>query len=269
MNPFDYCLEQVQRWDRARALALRYAPKGTHDAALALCALNLELAKVAPLASEPTLADIRFLWWQEALEELTHDEQPRNHPVVLALGLAGQEREGMLAGAMALLDGWRHTSQHDQLPDWTALEQCLLVTHGRLASALLELSETKPASDELAAAFGLAWGYTSLRHAFLKSGDFDLLPNSAKVKNQDQTGAADYEAAQQGLADRASGSYEALRVAWATSARHQRQLLAVARLIPLRLNEPERAESLAAWQLFKGQFSRGLPPLPYTASAQS
>ncbi len=261
MNPFDYCFEQVTQWDRMRALSLRYAPKGTQDGALALYALNLELAKVAPLVTEPTLAEIRFLWWQEALHELQAGAKTRNHPVVLAVEEAAGDHKNVLGDALKLLDGWRYTSQQERLTDWQALESCLEATHGRLAEAVLGLAAATKSALPLPKAFALAWGYASLRQALLAKGDLDLLPEQARLELGLKDRANPLDIAEQELKRRACRAYEALQTVWQEAAAHQRALLATARLIPSRLAAPERSESLAAWRLFIGQFGRQLPPI--------
>lgn len=263
MEPVSYCLQQVHRWDRMRALALRHAPQNCQDAALALLALNLEFAKVAPLVSEPTLAEIRFLWWQEALEELRANKPPRNHPVVLSLHGAAARDASLLASAGVLLEGWRHTSRQESLPDWPDLEACLLSTHGSLTAGFLALvGGSDAAAQKLSQALGLAWGYASLREAFLKSGDFDLLPKAALAtppSSSEAEAREPFAVAAELLYQRALMSYDALREKWPQAPASHRNMLSFARLIPLRIVEPQRAESLAAWQLFKGQFFRNLP----------
>lgn len=262
MNPFDYCFEQVSRWDRIRALALRYAPKGTQDGALALYALNLELAKVAPLVTEPTLGEIRFLWWQEALQELQSEQQARNHPVVLALSQASQSHSEILNHALALLDGWRQTSQQTTIEDWPALETCLLATHGRLASGVIGLAGSQRAGDTgLSDSFALAWGYASLRHALLAKGELELLPKQARAQLETEQTSDPLAVGATELERRAAHAYGSLRKSWGRAQPHHRALLSCARLIPVRLTAPDRAEDLAAWRLFSGQFARQLPEL--------
>jgi phytoene/squalene synthetase len=255
MTPHSYCWEQVSRWDRGRGLALRYAPAQLQDAGLAILAFNLELAKVLPLVSEPALADIRFMWWQEALEELEARALVRNHPVVSALQVALIRSPGLCAGLADLLDGWRQVSRQQGLQSWPDLAANLDATHGRLAAALLTLDQESAGEHAQTAsqAYARAWGYASLRQALLSSGDISLLPSSARNDLCGANAPEQITAAAQAFIEQGQAAYNALGRVWGALDAREQGLLASAHLIRARLNDVPRAESLAAWHLFRGR----------------
>jgi len=67
-----------------RALAVSFAPREARDDLFALIALNVELARVAEIVTEPGLGMIRLQWWLEALSGLRAEEAAAN-PVMTAL----------------------------------------------------------------------------------------------------------------------------------------------------------------------------------------
>jgi len=91
-----YCADLLQQGDRDRYLTSLYAPPEKRMALHALYALNLELARVAEVVSEPLLGEIRLQWWREALDGI-YAGVPRHHAVVEALARmideTGLERE--------------------------------------------------------------------------------------------------------------------------------------------------------------------------------
>lgn len=62
-----YCADRVRTYDYDRYFAGLLAPAGPRRGLLALYALNLEVASVRELVSEPALREIRLQWWRDAL----------------------------------------------------------------------------------------------------------------------------------------------------------------------------------------------------------
>ena len=56
---------------------------------IALYALNLELAKVQFIVSEPGLGAIRFQWWRDAVQEIAEGKPARKHDVAIAIAETG------------------------------------------------------------------------------------------------------------------------------------------------------------------------------------
>lgn len=86
---------RVRRVDEERWLSSRYAPEIERLALITLYAFYYELARVRVSVSDPTLGQIRFQWWRDALSELMNGEQ-RQHDVVTAL--AAEFAAGRLHG---------------------------------------------------------------------------------------------------------------------------------------------------------------------------
>ncbi len=76
--------ERVRRVDEERWLSSRYAPTAERRGLITLYAFYYELARVRVSVSDPTLGQIRFQWWREAIDELAQGKQ-RQHDVVTAL----------------------------------------------------------------------------------------------------------------------------------------------------------------------------------------
>ncbi len=75
---------RVRRVDEERWLSSRYAPTPKRQSLIVLYAFYYELARVRVAVSDPTLGQIRFQWWRDALTELARGDA-REHDTVLAL----------------------------------------------------------------------------------------------------------------------------------------------------------------------------------------
>lgn len=93
--------ERLQREDEDRWLSSRYAPADVRKRLVALYTLNLELAKVRTIVSEPGLGAIRFQWWRDAISEIAEGNAPRKHDVVLAVAAGDLAKKT----CMGLIDG--------------------------------------------------------------------------------------------------------------------------------------------------------------------
>lgn len=84
-DPLDFD-GRIRRDDPDRWLASRFAADAQARADLmTLYAFNDELARVAPAVSNPMLGEIRFAWWNEAVDEIYQGRPVRRHPVTQAL----------------------------------------------------------------------------------------------------------------------------------------------------------------------------------------
>lgn len=86
MDTADTLEDQVRRADPDRWLSSRLIadPLARADV-IALYALEMELSRVALVAKEPMMAEIRLTWWREGIDELFAGRTPRGHPVLAAL----------------------------------------------------------------------------------------------------------------------------------------------------------------------------------------
>jgi len=99
--------ERVRREDEDRWLSSRYAPRAVREQLVALYALNLELAKVRLVVSEPGLAAIRFQWWRDVAAEMEAGKRARGHDVVGAIydaELSAKIVQGLVDGHEAALE---------------------------------------------------------------------------------------------------------------------------------------------------------------------
>ena len=82
MTALSSCGELVRRGDPARFRAALFAPPVGREGLFALYAFNLELARVAPMVSEPMLGEIRLQWWRDSLDMIFEGGRVRRHEVV-------------------------------------------------------------------------------------------------------------------------------------------------------------------------------------------
>ena len=147
---------RLQRDDEDRWLSSRYAPLQARQKLIALYALNLELAKVRTIVSEPGLGAIRFQWWRDALGELEHGRPPRKHDVVLAVS----NQALAIEAGLQLIEG--HEAAFEANDRGQEPEGILMQT----AASLLVPGQTwEPHIKELAPAYAAARrGETSDEH---------------------------------------------------------------------------------------------------------
>jgi 15-cis-phytoene synthase len=159
---------RVRRVDPDRWLASRFAADPAARAlAIAVYALNDELARVGETVSQPLVGEIRLAWWRERLEGIVAGDAPPAQPVLLAL------RPAVASGQlpMALLDALVEARHADLEPrpfaDDAALARYLDGTAGAvMALAACALDEQAPprAGVEAARAWGLAGLYRAREH---------------------------------------------------------------------------------------------------------
>jgi phytoene synthase len=78
------CGEAVRSHDRDRWLAAALAPGTARQRLLVIFALNLELARIKELTTEPMVGRIRLQWWRESLAEAGAG-RVGDHPVARAI----------------------------------------------------------------------------------------------------------------------------------------------------------------------------------------
>jgi phytoene synthase len=151
--------------DPDRALAALFAPRDARADLFALCALNVELARIAEQASEPELGAIRMQWWRDAIERAGAGETI-GHPVADALGATLRQRKLSRSRIDALIDARAFDIATKIMPDWASLETYLLNTAGGLFALGAEcLGEHGPSLEQAASKAGLAYGLTGLMRA--------------------------------------------------------------------------------------------------------
>ena len=86
-----YCVQQVRSHDYHHYLCLLHLPPLVRRAAFAFHAFNIETAKAMDAASNPKVALMRLLWWQQALDDIFSGKSV-NHPVATALSSVTHSR---------------------------------------------------------------------------------------------------------------------------------------------------------------------------------
>lgn len=90
--------------DPERELALHYAPKASRALLRALWRFDEKLGHVVAGTTEPTIGEMRLLWWREAVEALG-ETIPSEPLLVNIAGLAATPPGGFAAWG-ALAEGW-------------------------------------------------------------------------------------------------------------------------------------------------------------------
>jgi phytoene synthase len=83
-DAFMHCEALLRAGDKERFLAALFAPAEHRAAIFALCAFNLEIARVREAARGPLAGEIRLQWWSDVLGTERPD-QLEGHPVAAAL----------------------------------------------------------------------------------------------------------------------------------------------------------------------------------------
>ena len=151
--------------DFDRALAASFAPREAQADLLALCAFNVELARIAEQVSEAELGAIRLQWWREAIARSLKGETI-GHPVADTFGETARARAFPAEIIAALIDARRFDVADKTMPDWDSLERYLKDTAGAMfALGGACLGARGPTLGQAAERAGLAYGLTGLMRA--------------------------------------------------------------------------------------------------------
>ena len=228
--------------DPDRALAASFAPRASRPDLLALCAFNVEIARVAEQAREPELGAIRLQWWRDAIARSRQGEVS-GHPVADAFGETVRRRALSTKRIAALIDARQFDVATKIMPDWGALETYLKETAGgmfALGGACLgtQGSELGRAADQA----GLAYGLTGLMRALPvhAAGGRVFLPADRLVFHGTSPEALLAGSSSQGLRDLLAELRVKARAACEEARAHVARLgrSASAAFLPLRLVDP-------------------------------
>ena len=75
------CAELVRQGDPDRFLAAMAATPEKRQRLFPIYAFNLEVAKAPWITKEPMIAQMRLQWWQDIVQEVIDDKDPRAHEV--------------------------------------------------------------------------------------------------------------------------------------------------------------------------------------------
>ena len=151
--------------DPDRALAAAFTPRAASCDLLALCAFNVELARIAEQVREPELGAMRLQWWREAIERGRNGEAV-GHPVADAFGATFRRRALSADRVARLIDARQFDVAGKIMPDWRAFATYLEDTAGAMFVLAAECLDARgPDLDHAASPAGLAYGLTGLMRA--------------------------------------------------------------------------------------------------------
>ena len=137
-HALSYCGEQVRRSDNDRFLCVQFSPAEVREALYALYAFNLELARIPERVSEPLLGEIRYQWWQDALEAVYVGNEPP-HDVIGPLSKAIHAFDLDRTALERLIDTRRRDLDETPIDDMAALDGYAEGTAGTLAGLTLDV----------------------------------------------------------------------------------------------------------------------------------
>ena len=159
----NYCAERVRTYDYDRYFASIFAPRDVRSDLMALYALNLEIASLHELVSEPILGDMRLEWWRDAVVAI-YEGRTIQHAVAAELGqvvrrhdLPQEEMEGLIAA---------RSRDFDESPMETVaeVEDYAHGTSGALAGLAYRICRGGAPPTAIREA-GTAWGLAGLLRA--------------------------------------------------------------------------------------------------------
>ena len=164
-SDFQTCAAQVRQHDHDRYLTALFAPGAARRHLIALCAFNLEVAKIPEVVSEPMLGQIRLQWWRESIEGI-YAGHPRRHEVVTPLAQAVGDCGLTRAHFDRLIDAREADLSSEPPGSLGELEAYAEATSSTLVWLALEiLGVTDRPAQEAGRHLGVAWALTGLLRA--------------------------------------------------------------------------------------------------------
>jgi phytoene synthase len=142
----------VRRHDPDRFLTALFAPPERREALMLLYAFNHELARAREVASDPTLALMRLLWWREVVSGTR-----KRHDVATPLSDALDAGLLQRADLLAVIDG-RELEAEADTPSMADFQDYLRATAGALAVAAGRALGADTAALERLRTLGTAYG---------------------------------------------------------------------------------------------------------------
>lgn len=160
------CEDLVKAYDRDRWLACLLAPEPARPALFALYAFSTEIARIRETVTQPTLGEMRLVWWREALEGARAAEAAA-HPVAGAVLALIADFSLPTRAFVALIEARRFDLYDDPVPNLGFLEGYAGETGSalfRLASLIL-MGGREPGAAAAAGHAGVAYAVTGLLRA--------------------------------------------------------------------------------------------------------
>lgn len=160
------CEDLVKAYDHDRWLACLLAPEPARPALFALYAFSTEIARIRETVTQPTLGEMRLVWWREALEGARAAEAA-SHPVAGAVRALIADFNLPTRAFVGLIEARRFDLYDDPVPSLGFLEGYA----GETASALFRLASLsltdgrEPGAAAAAGHAGVAYAITGLLRA--------------------------------------------------------------------------------------------------------
>jgi phytoene synthase len=246
-------LEASEREDAVRTIArdgdpdryasALFAARISREPLFALCAFNVELARIAEQVSEPQLGEIRLQWWRDALDRASAGEAT-GHPVADAVGSAARHYALSGESLSGLIDARHFDVSVKIMPDSAALDDYLGKTSGALFRLAAEVAPPHRTGliEPAVRASGIAYGLTGLMRALPVHAARGRVDLPADMLRRHGSSPEDIIAGQtsKGLTDVLAELRETARVALKSAQTHVAALPPPARMTfrPLALVEP-------------------------------
>ncbi|MGH6794002.1 MAG: phytoene/squalene synthase family protein [Methylocella sp.] len=161
---YAYCEGLLRREDKDCWLASLFVPCESRPHIHALYAFSLEIARVGKIVSEPLLGEIRFQWWQDALEGAA---DAKANPVAAALLDTIARFDLPQAPLRELISARAAGLYGDPVQSVAALETYTEATCSNLLRLAARILDGEEPAASLAAAVhaGIAYGITGLFRA--------------------------------------------------------------------------------------------------------
>ena len=126
-----YCRDTVRTFDRDRWLACTFAPAQARRRLMVLYCLNVELARIPELITEPMAGHIRLQWWRDSIEALEAG-RVGDHAVLRRLANMVEEDDVAILDIAALIDAREHDVEDTGFGDMGEFEGHCRATGGAL-----------------------------------------------------------------------------------------------------------------------------------------
>ncbi|KXJ88850.1 squalene/phytoene synthase [Microdochium bolleyi] len=166
-----YCVEQLRQSDYDSHLVRNFIPKSRQDAYDAIRAFNLELVRLPELVTNPTIGQMRFQFWRDAVNNTFAGRPPKEPIMILLHKVLSELQEYPPHGSISSIKFWllRVISTREKYMDnrpftnLAALEEYAENTYSTLMySVLAAMSVQSMHVDHLASHIGKACGIVAV-----------------------------------------------------------------------------------------------------------
>ncbi|MCT4558888.1 MAG: squalene/phytoene synthase family protein [Pelagimonas sp.] len=154
------CAKLVEGADPERFASVMASPVMCRTVLFPIYAFNAEIARIPWITKEEMIAEMRFQWWKDALDEIAAGGLIRRHEVVTPLALVATP--GVIACLKTVVEARRQDLDKSPFKDAAALRAYLYDSGGALMqAAVLALGDTGDVAQDVARDLGYAAGLAS------------------------------------------------------------------------------------------------------------